>query len=60
MSSLHLEITDALINRVQAGVQVVILAEGQPAGGLSTVAKGVQGEIVQAMNRFPGTDHFTR
>jgi phosphatidylserine/phosphatidylglycerophosphate/cardiolipin synthase-like enzyme len=36
----------------------VILAEGQPVGGLSTVGKGVQGEIVAAMNRFPRTDHF--
>src|SRR5277367_2528854 len=45
------EITDALINRIQAGVAVVILAEGQPVGGLTTVGKGVQSELIQAMSR---------
>jgi phosphatidylserine/phosphatidylglycerophosphate/cardiolipin synthase-like enzyme len=52
------EITDALISRIQAGVTVVILNEGQPVGGLSTVAKGVQSEIVKAMGPFSRTDHF--
>lgn len=43
------EIADALIARIQAGVKVQILEEGQPVGGMSTASKGIVSQIVQAM-----------
>lgn len=52
------EIADALINRIQAGVHVEILEEGQPVGGMSAAAKGVQSQIVQAMQQTRGGNHF--
>jgi len=43
------EIEQAIINRIQAGVNVQILEEGQPVGGFSAAARGVQAQINQAM-----------
>jgi phosphatidylserine/phosphatidylglycerophosphate/cardiolipin synthase-like enzyme len=44
------QIADALIGRIQAGVHVEILEEGQPVGGLSAAGKGIQSQLAQAMN----------
>ncbi len=52
------QIADAIIAQVRAGVRVEILAEGQPVGGLSTVARGVQSQIAQAMIASRPDDHF--
>ena len=51
------QIVDAIIAQVNAGVKTEILEEGGPVGGLSAAARGVQSQIVQAMNGKSG-DHF--
>ena len=43
------DIADALMARIKAGVHVEIIEEGQPVGGMSTASRGIQSEIVQAM-----------
>src|SRR5437868_3275486 len=48
-------IADALIVQIRAGVEVSVLEEGQPVGGMSAHGKAIQGEIVQTMNE---NDHF--
>ena len=50
------EIADALTNRIQAGVHVEIIEEGQPVGGLSSAAKGIQSQLVSAMTSARGQD----
>jgi len=52
------QIVDAIINQVNAGVKVEILEEGGPVGGLSAAARGVQSQIVQAMNGKSGNHFF--
>jgi phosphatidylserine/phosphatidylglycerophosphate/cardiolipin synthase-like enzyme len=53
------EIQAALINRIQAGVTVKILEEGQPVGGFSAAARGVQSQIALAMkNSHNSNNHF--
>ncbi|MGZ3650053.1 MAG: phospholipase D-like domain-containing protein [Bdellovibrionota bacterium] len=52
------EVADALIRQIGAGVQVQILEEGQPVGGMSAAAKGIESQIVQAMQQARGNDHF--
>jgi phosphatidylserine/phosphatidylglycerophosphate/cardiolipin synthase-like enzyme len=42
-------IADALIERISAGIPVVILEEGSPVGGLSTASKGIQNQLASAM-----------
>lgn len=43
------EVKDAIIDRIQAGVQVQILEEGQPVGGLSQAARAIVSDVSQAM-----------
>jgi phosphatidylserine/phosphatidylglycerophosphate/cardiolipin synthase-like enzyme len=43
------QVTDAILAALKRGVQVEMLVEGQPVGGLTTVAKGIQGQIAKAM-----------
>jgi cardiolipin synthase len=43
------DIADALIERINAGVHVEVLEEGQPVGGLSAAGRGIQAQLVQAM-----------
>ncbi|MEO5970041.1 MAG: phospholipase D-like domain-containing protein [Bdellovibrionia bacterium] len=52
------EITDAIIGQIQAGIQVEILEEGQPVGGISAVGRGVQAKLVQAMRGMGKNNHF--
>ena len=52
------EIANALVERIHAGVQVNILEEGQPVGGISSAGKGIQGEIVSAMQSAGGGNHL--
>ena len=52
------EIADALVGRIQAGVNVRIIEEGQPVGGMSAAAKGIQSQLVQAMQSARGGDHL--
>ena len=52
------EISQALAGRIQAGVEVQIIEEGQPVGGLSTAAKGVQSQLVQEMQKAGGSDRL--
>jgi len=53
------DITDALIDRIQAGVHVEIIEEGQPVGGLSAAARGIQSQLVSAMEAAPSKiDHL--
>ena len=42
-------ITDALIAKIQAGVYVEVLIEGEPVGGLSAHSKTAEDNLVQAM-----------
>jgi phosphatidylserine/phosphatidylglycerophosphate/cardiolipin synthase-like enzyme len=43
------EVGDAIVDRIRAGVQVQILEEGQPVGGVSTEGRQVRSHIVEAM-----------
>jgi phosphatidylserine/phosphatidylglycerophosphate/cardiolipin synthase-like enzyme len=43
------DIAEALLDRIRAGVRVEILQEGQPVGGMSAAARGIQAQIAQAM-----------
>jgi phosphatidylserine/phosphatidylglycerophosphate/cardiolipin synthase-like enzyme len=52
------DIADALIGRINAGVHVEVLEEGQPVGGMSAAAKGIQAQVVQAMQTQRGDDRF--
>lgn len=51
-------IADALADRIRAGVDVSILEEGQPVGGLSAAAKGIQAQLTQEMQKAGGNDHL--
>ena len=51
------QIADALINRIRSGVHVEIIEEGQPVGGLSAAARGIQTQLVQSMRTQSG-DHL--
>jgi phosphatidylserine/phosphatidylglycerophosphate/cardiolipin synthase-like enzyme len=51
-------IADALLDRIHAGVRVEILEEGQPVGGLSAAAKGIQGQLVAAMRDASADDRM--
>lgn len=46
------DIANALIQKIRSGVLVQILEEGQPVGGLSAAAKGIQQELSQAMRTY--------
>lgn len=54
------EIMSALQERIEAGVRVVILEEGQPVGGLSKEGRRVQSELVRAMKQKKNSadNHF--
>jgi phosphatidylserine/phosphatidylglycerophosphate/cardiolipin synthase-like enzyme len=48
------EIVQAINNQVSRGLHVEILQEGQPVGGISAAARGLQASIIQAMSQFSG------
>jgi phosphatidylserine/phosphatidylglycerophosphate/cardiolipin synthase-like enzyme len=52
------QIVDALIQKISAGLQVQILLEGQPVGGLSAAAKGIESQIASAMHGASSADHL--
>ena len=52
------EIADALLERINAGVHVEILEEGQPVGGMSKPGKKIQAEIAKAMEKAGNEDHL--
>lgn len=52
------EVKNAILERLQAGVQVQILEEGQPVGGFSATARKVYGEISDAMQTQNGSSHY--
>lgn len=48
------EVAKALIDQIHRGVQVQILQEGEPVGGVSAAARGLHAQIAQAMEAHPG------
>ena len=52
------DIADAIVQQIHAGIQVEILQEGQPVGGISTVGKGIQTKLAQAMRAMGPQKHF--
>ncbi|MGZ6331407.1 MAG: phospholipase D-like domain-containing protein [Bdellovibrionota bacterium] len=52
------QIADALLGRINAGVQVEIIEEGQPVGGLSAAAKGIQTQLADAMKSSRAGDRL--
>jgi phosphatidylserine/phosphatidylglycerophosphate/cardiolipin synthase-like enzyme len=44
------EIAQAIVDRLEAGVHVDLLLEGQPVGGMSRAEKALQAKIAQAMS----------
>ena len=52
------EIVNALLDRIQAGVAVQIIEEGQPVGGLSAAAKGIQSQLLQSMASANNSDQL--
>jgi len=52
------EIAEALKGRIEAGLHVEILEEGQPVGGMSAASREIQAELVEAMKQYGRDDHF--
>ncbi len=52
------QITEALLERIQAGVLVQIIEEGQPVGGLPAAARGIQSQLAQAMRKSSAKDRL--
>ena len=52
------EIAEAIINRINAGVHVEILEEGQPVGGMSSVGRDTQDKILAAMKTSSKQNRF--
>jgi phosphatidylserine/phosphatidylglycerophosphate/cardiolipin synthase-like enzyme len=52
------EIAQAIIDRIQHGVHVQMLQEGEPVGGVSAASRGLQAQIAQAMESHPGCCTF--
>ncbi len=52
------DVADALLARIRAGVHVEIIEEGQPVGGVSAAARGIQAQLAQAMRDAGGSDHL--
>lgn len=52
------DIAEALLERIRAGVQVEVIQEGQPVGGMSAAARGIQGQVAQAMRRASSKNHL--
>ncbi|MDR3607685.1 MAG: phospholipase D-like domain-containing protein [Oligoflexia bacterium] len=52
------EIVQAIINQVNRGVHVELLQEGQPVGGISAAARGLQSGLIQAMSQAAGSDRY--
>jgi len=52
------DVSDALMERIRQGVHVEIIEEGQPVGGVSAAARGIQAQIAQAMREAGGQDHL--
>ena len=44
------DIASAIVEQIQKGVHVEILEEGQPVGGMSEKAKGIEATILDGMN----------
>lgn len=51
-------IADALIERIQAGVHVEILREGEPVGGISEAARAIEKRLIHAMTLSPADHRF--
>lgn len=51
-------IADAILERIQAGVHVELLQEGEPVGGMSQPAQEIKQELVDAMNRAGQQDRY--
>ncbi|MGZ3698398.1 MAG: phospholipase D-like domain-containing protein [Bdellovibrionota bacterium] len=53
------EVADALLDRIQNGIQVQILEEGEPFGRMSAAAHGIQLQLARAMRSARNAnDHF--
>jgi phosphatidylserine/phosphatidylglycerophosphate/cardiolipin synthase-like enzyme len=52
------DIAEALLERIRAGVHVEIIQEGQPVGGMSAAARGIQAQIAKAMRRAGSDNHL--
>ena len=50
------EIAAALIDRINAGVHVEVLEEGQPVGGVSAAGRELQAQLARAMVKAVGHD----
>lgn len=52
------DVAQAIIEKVQAGIHVELLEEGQPVGGMSDEAKAIRSQITKAMRKAGQEDHF--
>ncbi|MCM2278308.1 MAG: phospholipase D-like domain-containing protein [Oligoflexia bacterium] len=52
------EIADAVQAKILEGVHVEILQEGQPVGGVSAAARGIQTQLLSAMQRMRNNDRY--
>jgi phosphatidylserine/phosphatidylglycerophosphate/cardiolipin synthase-like enzyme len=52
------EIVQAITDQIGRGVHVEVLEEGQPVGGISAAARGMQASMVQAMNQAGNGDRL--
>jgi len=51
-------IADAILERIQAGVHVELLQEGEPVGGMSQAAQKIKQKLVDAMDRAGHQDRY--
>ncbi len=52
------DVSDAIINAIRGGVDVDLLQEGQPVGGVSQDGLDIQQEILVAMEESGGNHHY--
>lgn len=52
------EVVNAILERINAGVHVEVLEEGQPVGGFSAAAQLAQNQLVRAMVNIKKNDHL--
>ena len=52
------DISSALLERIQAGIHVEILEEGEPVGGFSKASKSVLAQLAKEMTNRNSEDHF--
>ncbi|MCM2324510.1 MAG: phospholipase D-like domain-containing protein [Oligoflexia bacterium] len=54
----NVEVAEALEAKILEGVHVEVLQEGQPVGGITAAGRGLQTQLVRAMQRMRNSDRY--